>query len=194
MELPGSGEVFKDRGNTPSSHSSESGFTDFVQYQGDGSDEPERAHHHLHPSLKNKPLNKPVMQCCLEHFQQFLSRLITLYIVPGQGDAGGGSERVEVMRTGPLAVEGNQQQNGRVDQVESCPGPDSGLGQRECVPAFTAACQLFLECSSFPVYIAEGNLKATSTPEEQNGKTHRWSSIMWINEPRFVCQPETMLF
>lgn len=42
--------------------------------------------------------------------------------------------------------------------------------QMECLDAFTAACQLFLECSSFPVYIAEGNLKSSPTREEQAGK------------------------
>lgn len=45
---------------------------------------------------------------------------------------------------------------------------ESGI-QRECVAAFTAACQLFLECSSFPVYIAEGNLKSSPSQEEQFG-------------------------
>lgn len=42
--------------------------------------------------------------------------------------------------------------------------------RKECVSAFTAACQLFLECSSFPVYIAEGNLKSPSK-DEHEGKS-----------------------
>lgn len=161
LELP-SGEVFE---NPNSSRSSESGFTDFVQYQ--ASEEPALP---TQPSLKtgcsgslpasqNKPQDKPVMQCCLEHFQHFLSRLVTLYITPGMVEGAGG-ERSEVVRAEP---EGGAQQNGR-DVVEV-------PGQRECLAAFTAACQLFLECSSFPVYIAEGNLKSTPLPKEQTGKT-----------------------
>ncbi|XP_029927748.1 protein dopey-1 isoform X4 [Myripristis murdjan] len=175
LELPGSGEVFEDGENPPSSRSSESGFTDFVQYQADGSEESERTHH-SHASLKTgrrssgpsqaKPLDKPVMQCCLEHFQQFLSRLIILYIVPRQADRAGGEKR-EVVRLGPLGSE-DTQQNGHMEKTESCLGDGLGTSQRECVPAFTAACQLFLECSSFPVYIAEGNLKSSPTQEEQN--------------------------
>uniref|UniRef100_A0A667XX80 DOP1 leucine zipper like protein A n=1 Tax=Myripristis murdjan TaxID=586833 RepID=A0A667XX80_9TELE len=113
-----------------------------------------------------KPLDKPVMQCCLEHFQQFLSRLIILYIVPRQADRAGGEKR-EVVRLGPLGSE-DTQQNGHMEKTESCLGDGLGTSQRECVPAFTAACQLFLECSSFPVYIAEGNLKSSPTQEEQN--------------------------
>ncbi|XP_031178612.1 protein dopey-1 isoform X2 [Sander lucioperca] len=168
LELPGGGEVFEDGENPPSSRSSESGFTDFVQYQGDGPDDSEQTPHPL-PAVKTgrrssgpsqtKPLDKPVMQCCLEHFQQFLSRLITLYIIPGQVDKAEG-ERGEVMHSGPVS-EGSQ----HTDYMESCSG--SGLVKKECVAAFTAACQLFLECSSFPVYIAEGNLKSSPTQEEQ---------------------------
>uniref|UniRef100_A0A665VI94 DOP1 leucine zipper like protein A n=1 Tax=Echeneis naucrates TaxID=173247 RepID=A0A665VI94_ECHNA len=167
LEVPGSGEVFEDGENPASSRSSESGFTDFVQYQGDDTEEVERPHH-PHPAVKtgrrasgpsqSKPLDKPVMQCCLDHFQQFLLRLITLYITPGQGDRPKG-ERNEVLHSGALVSEGSQH------CTEFCSTP--GSVQRECVAAFTAACQLFLECSSFPVYIAEGNLKSSPTHEEQ---------------------------
>lgn len=175
LEPPGNGDVFDDGENPPSSRSSESGFTDFVQYQGDGAEETERSSH-PNPALKTgrrasgpsqtKPLNKPVMQCCLEHFQQFLSRLITLYITPGKVDKAEG-ERGEVVQLGPMISECSQ----HGDHIESC----SGLVQRECVAAFTAACQLFLECSSFPVYIAEGNLKSSPTQEEQFGGCRKYS-------------------
>lgn len=97
------------------------------------------------------------MQRCLEHFQQFLSRLITLYIIPVPP---AGRERSEVVQSGPLVAGANH--------TESCSG--SGPVQRECAAAFTAACQLFLECSSFPVYIAEGNLKSSPVQEEQFGE------------------------
>ena len=157
--------MFENGENPNSSRSSESGFTDFVQYQ--ASEEPALP---TQPSLKtgcsgslpvsqNKPQDKPGMQCCLEHFQHFLSCLVTLYITPGMVEGSGG-ERSEVVRTEPL---GGAHQNGS-DVVEV-------PGQRECLAAFTAACQLFLECSSFPVYIAEGNLKSTPPPKEQTGKT-----------------------
>lgn len=107
------------------------------------------------------------MQCCLEHFQQFLSRLITSYITPGQGDKTE-SERNSVMHSGPLVSEGCQ----HGDPMES------GLVQRERVAAFTAACQLFLECSSFPVYIAEGNIKSSPMQEEQFGKCFNTNNII----------------
>uniref|UniRef100_A0A668RQD7 DOP1 leucine zipper like protein A n=1 Tax=Oreochromis aureus TaxID=47969 RepID=A0A668RQD7_OREAU len=167
LEGPGTEDVFEDVENTPSCRS-ESGFTEFVQYQGDV---PEEAEHtlHSHSTVRtgrrssgpchSKPLDKPVMQCCLEHFQQFLSRLITLYIIPGQVNKVEG-HRGEVTHSGLLVSESSQ--NG--DHAEVCSG--SGMVQKECIAAFTAACQLFLECSSFPVYIAEGNLKSSPRQEE----------------------------
>lgn len=155
--------MFEDGENAAGGRSSESGFTDFVQYQGEGCDPTEQTPG-PHPPVRSgrrssgpsqtKALDKPVMQSCLEHFQHFLSRLITLYIVPEPGQA---------MPSGTLALEGTQ-----LSLVQ--PEPDSGSGsgpvQKECVAAFTAACQLFLECSSFPVYIAEGNLKSSATQDE----------------------------
>lgn len=172
LELPATGEVFEDGENPSSSRSSESGFTDFVQYQGDGQEDTGRSPH-FHTALKTaccssgpaqtKTLDKPVMQCCLEHFQQFLSRLITLYITPGRGGRPEG-ERNEIMQSGHLVPQSLQHSS----QMELCSG--SGLIQKEYVAAFTAACQLFLECSSFPVYIAEGNLNSSPTQEEAFGK------------------------
>ncbi|XP_031730366.1 protein dopey-1 isoform X4 [Anarrhichthys ocellatus] len=169
LERPASGEVFEDLENPAGSRCSESGFTDFIQYQGDGPEEAEpsaqpqpgvKTAHRSSGASQTKPLDKPVMQCCLEHFQQFLSRLITLYITPGRGDKAEG-ERGEVIKSGPLVSEGSQHS----DHIESC--SEAGFLQREGVAAFTAACQLFLECSSFPVYIAEGNLKSSPAQEEQ---------------------------
>ncbi|KAM3614986.1 uncharacterized protein V6R79_021820 [Siganus canaliculatus] len=164
LELAGSGEVFEERENASSTHRSESGFTDFVQYQGDGTEEAARTNH-PQPSVRtgrrssgppqSKPLDKPVMQCCLEHFQHFLSRLISLYITPERADRTEGA-RADVCQTRPLVSEGLHRDN-----------DESEFIQRECVAAFTAACQLFLECSSFPVYIAEGNLKSSPAQEEQ---------------------------
>lgn len=165
MEVPGNEDVFADVENPASSHSSEGGFTDFIQYQGDETVETSEQASNPHQAAKTgrrtssgptQNKDKPVMQCCLENFKHFLSRLITLYITPCRVDKVGG-ERGEVLQSGPLV--GCQHS-----------GPtEPRLVQKECVAAFTAACQLFLECSSFPVYIAEGNLKSSPTHEEQIG-------------------------
>ncbi|GAA6077159.1 protein dopey-1 isoform X1 [Tachysurus ichikawai] len=84
------------------------------------------------------------MQHCLEHFQHFLCRLVELYISPGH--TGGGANQTEAELPDKLCV----------------------FDQKECVSAFTAACQLFLECSSFPVYVAEGNLNSSSRDEHED--------------------------
>lgn len=83
------------------------------------------------------------MQRCLEQFQHFLCRLVELYIAPGH--MGGGANQGEVELQERLRV----------------------FDEKECVSAFTAACQLFLECSSFPVYVAEGNLKSPGRDEHE---------------------------
>ncbi|KAJ3597369.1 hypothetical protein NHX12_000897, partial [Muraenolepis orangiensis] len=139
-EPPRDGEVFQDGGeNTAAGRSSECGFSDFVQYRAGGSEEADPQQQHRRSSgpspQATPPRDKPVMQRCLEHFQRFLSYLITLYIQTETG-------------TGPTG--------------------SSGFRQTDSVRAFTAGCQLFLECSSFPVYIAEGNLKSSPTQEEQH--------------------------
>uniref|UniRef100_A0A8B9RBV9 Dopey N-terminal domain-containing protein n=1 Tax=Astyanax mexicanus TaxID=7994 RepID=A0A8B9RBV9_ASTMX len=152
-------EVFEDRENPPSSRSSESGFSDFVQYQAENGQHADTAPppegddpRPVRPKPKgsapaphSKPQDTPVMQRCLEHFQQFLCSLLKLYIVPGDG----GGLRMDTLRVaGPEERECSSE-------------------QKEYAAAFTAACQLFLECSSFPVYVAEGNMKSSSTREEQ---------------------------
>uniref|UniRef100_A0A8C7CEU4 DOP1 leucine zipper like protein A n=1 Tax=Oncorhynchus kisutch TaxID=8019 RepID=A0A8C7CEU4_ONCKI len=178
-EMLPTGEVFETGENPNSSRSSESGFTDFVQYQ--ASEEPAPTQPSLKtgcssslPASQNKPQDKPVMQCCLEHFQHFLSRLVTLYITPGMVEGAGGV-RSDVVRAEP---EGGAQHNGR-DVVEV-------PGQRECLAAFTAACQLFLECSSFPVYIAEGNLKSTPPPKEQTDSEQMCPAV-WLQTLMDAC-------
>ncbi|KAJ8411492.1 hypothetical protein AAFF_G00163000 [Aldrovandia affinis] len=140
--LPAALEGQEDGENAPSGPSSESGFTEFVQYQADrpeGTDVPGSSPSSSEDSApseggagrargrgEGQPQDKPVMQCCLEEFQHFLTRLA------GQ----------------------------------------QGAQQRECLGAFTAACQLFLECSSFPVYIAEGNMKSSPTREQTTDSDH----------------------
>ncbi|XP_061632895.1 protein dopey-1 isoform X3 [Phyllopteryx taeniolatus] len=182
LETHGSGEVFKDVENQPN-HSSESSFTDFIQYHENGPDTEQPPY--TYPTHKTsvcssgqsqpKTVDKPVMQCCLEHFQQFLSRLITLYITSEQMDKDE-KDRGLVVQPTSLVSEGTNH-CGYVAQPESC--SDSVMVQKACVAAFTAACQLFLECSSFPVYIAEGNLK-TSPTQEQECDSKRGSLPVWL--------------
>lgn len=181
LEVSGSTDVFDDGENASSSQLSESGFTDFIQYQAerreqtanmqrpeDDASSPEDVPVQLKPKPKSgfsssahiKPQDKPVMQCCLEHFQQFLSCLVRLYITPGGQTEVGKSCSAEMYTL--TVVADKKCTSGFEEQVSS--------EQMECLAAFTAACQLFLECSSFPVYIAEGNLKSSPTKEERAGK------------------------
>ncbi len=177
LEVSGSTDVFDDGENASSSRLSESGFTDFIQYQAERGEQPDNMQHPkddasspegvsiqpksgLSSSAHIKPQEKPVMQCCLEHFQQFLSCLVRLYITPGGQTEAGNSCNAE-MDTLTVVADKNRT-SGFEEQMSS--------EQMECLAAFTAACQLFLECSSFPVYIAEGNLKSSPTREEQAGK------------------------
>ncbi|KAJ8354068.1 hypothetical protein SKAU_G00216350 [Synaphobranchus kaupii] len=206
LEPPG-GEGPEDRENAPSSRSPESGFTDFIQYQADQPQETAQALSSVLgcPSEKGgledvmpspcpgdglvgrgrgwggagpaqtKPQDKPVMQWCLEEFQHFLTRLVTLHITH---PVVGGRDRpahMEVVRAG---LEGRVPEDDRAGF--------QGAQQRECLGAFTAACQLFLECSSFPVYIAEGNLKSTPTRDEPTDSEHVRPAV-WLQTLMDAC-------
>lgn len=183
LEAPGSTDVFDDGENASSSRLSESGFTDFIQYQAERGDQPDKMQHPeddasspedvpsqpkpkpksgLSSLAHSKPQDKPVMQCCLEHFQQFLSCLVRLYITPGGQTEAGKNCNAEMDTL--TVVADKKWTSGFEEQMSH--------EHMECLAAFTAACQLFLECSSFPVYIAEGNLKSSPTREEQAGKNN----------------------
>uniref|UniRef100_A0A8C1L0P7 DOP1 leucine zipper like protein A n=1 Tax=Cyprinus carpio TaxID=7962 RepID=A0A8C1L0P7_CYPCA len=124
---------------------------------------------------KDEKRDKPVMQCCLEHFQQFLSCLVRLYITPGGQTEAGKSCSAEM---GTLTVMADKRcTSGFEEQMSS--------EQMECLAAFTAACQLFLECSSFPVYIAEGNMKSSPTREEQAGESVQ--PALWLQTLMDAC-------
>ncbi|KAJ8290895.1 hypothetical protein GJAV_G00018940 [Gymnothorax javanicus] len=188
VETPGD-EGQEDKVTAPRSQSADSVFSEFIQYQADRpqetaqtppaaldcSSEKGGAEDTLPTSdglagrgrgwggavpAQSKPQDKPVMQCCLEEFQNFLTRLVTLHITP--------------------PVVGDREKLPHVDSRTGLKGGGSeenvvGLQEtqrRECLRAFTAACQLFLECSSFPVYIAEGNLKSTPSREEPTESEH----------------------
>ncbi|TRY84642.1 hypothetical protein DNTS_001365 [Danionella cerebrum] len=175
LEVPGS-DVF-DEGQTKSSNRlSESGFTDFIQYQGDQPDSMQQLQDDapcpedvpkskpksgLSTSAQSIPQDKPVMHSCLEHFQQFLFCLVRLYITPGCHTEEDKSCSAEMDTL--TVVADKRWACGLEEQMSS--------EQMECLAAFTAACQLFLECSSFPVYIAEGNLKSSPTREEKAGES-----------------------
>uniref|UniRef100_A0A8C0Y9W1 DOP1 leucine zipper like protein A n=1 Tax=Cyprinus carpio carpio TaxID=630221 RepID=A0A8C0Y9W1_CYPCA len=201
LEVSGSTDVFDDGENASSSQLLESGFTDFIQYQAERGEQPDNMQHpeddasspedvpvQLKPKPKSgfsssahiKPQDKPVMQCCLEHFQQFLSCLVRLYITPGGQTEAGKSCSAEM---GTLTVMADKRcTSGFEEQMSS--------EQMECLAAFTAACQLFLECSSFPVYIAEGNVKSSPTREEQAGKMILCESVqpaLWLQTLMDAC-------
>ncbi|XP_061805554.2 protein DOP1A isoform X2 [Nerophis lumbriciformis] len=182
LQTSTSGDLSKDGEHALSCHSSESGFTDYIQYQENGPDTEGPPHSALKTGRRSsvpsqaKTLDKPVMQCCLEHFQQFLSKLITLHLTSEQVDKTE-KDRGEVLQSASLVLESTEH-NGRIDQTKLC--SQTGMAQKECVAAFTAACQLFLECSSFPVYIAEGNVKASPTQEEQYSE--RVCLPMWLQK------------
>ena len=177
--------MFQDNNAEPpaGSRSSECGFSDFVQYRAGGSEE-------VAPPVAPppaRPQERPVMQRCLEHFQRFLSHLITLYIVPQRA---GRDRRADSCELEPAAVGGPQgacvRPGGQTEAGAAPGGP--GSRQTEYVRAFAAGCQLFLECSSFPVYIAEGNLQSSPSQEEQRGETgslpvivedHRYRGGCW---------------
>uniref|UniRef100_A0A4W3IME8 DOP1 leucine zipper like protein A n=1 Tax=Callorhinchus milii TaxID=7868 RepID=A0A4W3IME8_CALMI len=99
---------------------------------------------------------KTTMQYCLEYFQQFLTQLITLYIIPTEmvSKAFTTAFSVDLCRDRSQADDTNLIGKGDGQFHAATEQP----GSNEYHPALAAACQLFFECSSFPVYIAEGNL------------------------------------
>ncbi|NXE51976.1 DOP1 protein, partial [Casuarius casuarius] len=193
ISLDNPNDVFEDGENPPSSRSSESGFTEFVQYQADTTDDIDRALNEGHgapsipiigstssetetastvgseetivqlPSLmtqgtatrSGKTIQKTAMQCCLEYVQQFLTRFINLYIIQSNSLSQplGTELPVDPTREQGQTIKWDRESQGdaKVKKTNKKKTPN------EYLPAFIAACQLYLECSSFPVYIAEGN-------------------------------------
>uniref|UniRef100_A0A8B9QLC0 DOP1 leucine zipper like protein A n=1 Tax=Apteryx owenii TaxID=8824 RepID=A0A8B9QLC0_APTOW len=193
ISLDNPNDVFEDGENPPSSQSSESGFTEFVQYQADTTDDIDRALNEGHgapsipiigstssetetastvgseetivqlPSLmtqgtatrSGKTIQKTAMQCCLEYVQQFLTRFINLYIIQSNSSSQPlGTE----LPADPTREQGQTAKWDRESQGDAKVKKTSKKKTpKEYLPAFIAACQLYLECSSFPIYIAEGN-------------------------------------
>nr|XP_056712061.1 protein dopey-1 [Euleptes europaea] len=105
---------------------------------------------------KMTTVQKTAMQCCLEYVQQFLTRFINLYIIPSNSLS---RPSAAELHEDPARGKGEAAQCNRESQGDAAKGKKSNkkTTPKEYLSAFTAACQLFLECSSFPVYIAEGN-------------------------------------
>ncbi|XP_053566454.1 protein dopey-1 isoform X1 [Bombina bombina] len=214
------GDVFEDGENPPSSRSSESGFTEFVQYQADRVDDIDRVlgegqgtaglplgstssetetastvgseetvvqassrSPHGVATWSAKSTQKTAMQCCLEYFQQFLTRLITLYIIPK-------SLVSRELSDPPVAHLGGQPENTsreipaqNVNEKQGC----KQISPKDYRLAFIAACQLFLECSSFPVYIAEGSQKADVNTGKTDTDCEQVQPPVWLQTLMNAC-------
>ncbi|XP_053237329.1 protein dopey-1 isoform X2 [Podarcis raffonei] len=220
-------DVFEDGENPPSSRSSESGFTEFVQYQADMTDDIDRMlsggpgttglpmigstssetetvstlgseETIVQPSSKmtqgtgsrsgkTTTVQKTAMQCCLEYVQQFLTRFINLYIIPSNS------------LSRPLAAElqedlvrgkGEAAQCTRESQGDAAKGKRTTkkTSPKEYLSAFIAACQLFLECSSFPVYIAEGNHTSEIHAEQTDIDCEEEQPPLWLQTLMGACR------
>uniref|UniRef100_A0A8C3KK13 DOP1 leucine zipper like protein A n=1 Tax=Calidris pygmaea TaxID=425635 RepID=A0A8C3KK13_9CHAR len=208
--------------NPPSSRSSESGFTEFVQYQADTADDIDRALNEgpgapgipiigstssetetastvgseetivQPPSVttqgtatrSGKTIQKTAMQCCLEYVQQFLTRFINLYIIQSNSLSQPLGAELPV---DPTREKGQTTKWDRESQVEAkVKKTNKKKTPKEYLPAFIAACQLYLECSSFPVYIAEGN----RTSELHPGKPEVGKLRSWFFALKFIYSPK----
>lgn len=202
--LGASGDVFEDGENPPSSQSSESGFTEFVQYQADKTDDLDKVLVEgqvsgsvpqgstssetetastvgsedtvvpTSPSQEDKvavpvatSTQKTTMQYCLEYFEQFLTQLITLYIIPCETVCEAFSTDFHTDPCRERSQTNEQDLAGKGDAT--FPVTEPHLGSKEHHQSFAAACQLFFECSSFPVYIAEGS--QASSPHSNKSET-----------------------
>ncbi|XP_031757573.1 protein dopey-1 isoform X2 [Xenopus tropicalis] len=211
------GDVFEDGENPPSSRSSESGFTEFVQYQADRADDidnegqgaaglplgstsseaetvstigseetlilplclsPQRI-----AARSIKPTQKTAMQGCLEYFQQFLTRLFTLYIIPKS------PVTMEVINVGDFAGAYADSTKWQTPMQENPKEKKTNrpLSPKEYRPAFIAACQLFLECSSFPVYIAEGSQASEIHASMANTDCEQVQPPLWLQTLMNAC-------
>ncbi|NWT24642.1 DOP1 protein, partial [Cardinalis cardinalis] len=224
VSLENPNDVFEDGENPPSSRSSESGFTEFVQYQADTADDIDRALNEGHgapgipvvgstssetetastvgseetivqpPSImtqgtatrSGKTIQKTAMQCCLEYVQQFLTRFINLYIIQNNSLSQPLGAELPV---DPTRVQGQStkwdkesQDDAKVKKTTKKKTP------KEYLPAFIAACQLYLECSSFPVYIAEGNRTSELHPGKSEVDCEQVQPPLWLQTLMNACK------
>ncbi|EAW48676.1 dopey family member 1, isoform CRA_c [Homo sapiens] len=215
-------EVFEDGENPPSSRSSESGFTEFIQYQADRTDDIDRELSEGQgaaaipigstssetetastvgseetiiqtPSVvtqgtatrSRKTAQKTAMQCCLEYVQQFLTRLINLYIIQNNSF----SQSLATEHQGDLGRE--QGETSKWDRNSQGDVKEKNISKqktsKEYLSAFLAACQLFLECSSFPVYIAEGNHTSELRSEKLETDCEHVQPPQWLQTLMNAC-------
>ncbi|XP_057594806.1 protein dopey-1 isoform X5 [Hippopotamus amphibius kiboko] len=215
-------EVFEEGENPPSSRSSESGFTEFIQYQADRTDDIDRELSEgpgaaaipigstssetetastvgseetviQPPSIVTqgtapqsaKTAQKTAMQCCLEYVQQFLTRLINLYIIQSNSS----SQALATEHQGDLSREQEEasdwDRNSHGDVKER--NRNKQKTSKEYLSAFLAACQLFLECSSFPVYIAEGNHTSELHSETSDTDWEHVQPPLWLQTLMNAC-------
>ncbi|XP_053143077.1 protein dopey-1 isoform X2 [Hemicordylus capensis] len=217
-------DVFEDGENPPSSRSSESGFTEFVQYQADTADDIDRIlsggsgmagipiigsassetetastvgseETIVQPSSKmtgsrgGKTTNvqKTAMQCCLEYVQQFLTRFINLYIIPSNSLS---RPLVAELQEDLIKGKGETPQCTRESQGDAAKGKKATrkTPPKEYLSAFIAACQLFLECSSFPIYIAEGNHTSEIHAEKTDVDCEQEQPPLWLQTLMSACR------
>ncbi|XP_069344996.1 protein DOP1A isoform X5 [Eulemur rufifrons] len=215
-------EVFEDGENPPSSQSSESGFTEFIQYQADRTDDIDRELSEGQgtatipigstssetetastvgseetiiqpPSVvtqgtatrSGKKTQKTAMQCCLEYVQQFLTRLINLYVVQSNSF----SQALATEHQGDLGRE--QGETSKWDRDSQGDVKERNISKqktsKEYLSAFLAACQLFLECSSFPVYIAEGSHTSELRSEKLENDCEHVQPPQWLQTLMNAC-------
>ncbi|NWZ96558.1 DOP1 protein, partial [Nesospiza acunhae] len=224
VSLENPNDVFEDGENPPSSRSSESGFTEFVQYQADTTDDIDRALNEGHsapgipivgstssetetastvgseetivqpPSImtqgtatrSGKTIQKTAMQCCLEYVQQFLTRFINLYIIQNNSLSQplGAELPVDPTRAQGQSTKWDResQDDAKVKKTTKKKTP------KEYLPAFIAACQLYLECSSFPVYIAEGNRTSELHPGKPEVDCEQVQPPLWLQTLMNACK------
>ncbi|NXF38467.1 DOP1 protein, partial [Nyctibius bracteatus] len=224
VSLENPNDVFEDGENPPSSRSSESGFTEFVQYQADTTDDIDRALNEGHsasgipiigstssetetastvgseetivqpPSImtqgtatrSGKTIQKTAMQCCLEYVQQFLTRFINLYIVQSNSLSQPLGAELPV---NPTREQGQTTKWDRESQVDAkVKKTNKKKTPKEYLPAFIAACQLYLECSSFPVYIAEGNRTSEVHPGKPEVDCEQVQPPLWLQTLMNACK------
>ncbi|XP_055289722.1 protein dopey-1 isoform X7 [Moschus berezovskii] len=215
-------EVFEDGENPPSSRSSESGFTEFIQYQADRTDDIDRELSEGQgaaaipigstssetetastvgseetviqpPSViaqgmvprSGKTAQKTAMQCCLEYVQQFLTRLINLYVIQSNAF----SQALAPEHQGDLSGEQGEISNWDRDSQGDVKERNISKQKtsKEYLSAFLAACQLFLECSSFPVYIAEGNHTSDLRSERSDTDWEHVQPPLWLQTLMNAC-------
>ncbi|XP_054554970.1 protein dopey-1 isoform X2 [Talpa occidentalis] len=215
-------EVFEDGENPPSSRSSESGFTEFIQYQAEHTDDIDRELSEGHGATvipigstssetetastvgseettiqpppiitqgtatrSGKTVQKTAMQCCLEYVQQFLTRLINLYIIQSKSfsQALATDQQGDLSREQGEASKWDRDSHGDVKERNISKQKTS----KEYLSSFLAACQLFLECSSFPVYIAEGSHTSELRSEKSETDWEHVQPPLWLQTLMNAC-------